>query len=177
MTRRDDTLLIRDETGGDVDAIGDVHRAAFADHPFSRQTEHLIVQALRQAGALTLSLVAVLDGRVVGHVAFSPAGVGDTDGDAQPGWYLLGPVGVLPGLQRQGMGSRLVREGLARLERLSARGCILVGDPAYYARFGFRTHAGLVMDGIPPEVILAKPFTGTVPRARVTHHPAFAAGQ
>lgn len=102
-------MTIRPETPQDRDAIEKVHLAAFANHPYSRQTEHLIVNALRAARALTVSFVAEVDGEVAGHIAFSPARIDGHD----CGWYVLGPVGVLPERQRQGIGKALIREGLA----------------------------------------------------------------
>lgn len=126
-------IIIRDETPEDVRAIGEVTVAAFKTLEVSNQTEQFIIDALRSAGALSVSLVAELDGRVVGHIAFSPI----TLSDGSTGWYGLGPVAVLPELQRQGIGTSLIREGLARLRALGGRGCCLVGHPDYYRRFGF----------------------------------------
>lgn len=103
-------ILIRSETAADIDAITEVTVAAFQTLEISNRTEQFIVAALRAAGALTLSLVAELDGRVVGHVAFSPV----TILDGTPDWYGLGPVSVLPACQRQGIGKALIREGLSR---------------------------------------------------------------
>lgn len=122
-------MLIRTETSHDYDRITEIHIAAFRTHPFSKQTEHLIVQHLRKAGALTLSLVAEIDGTVLGHVAFSPVTIGGIDW----GWFALGPIGVDPGSQGRGIGSSLVKAGLERLQELGAQGCVLVGDPGYYA--------------------------------------------
>lgn len=163
--------IIRDERASDAEAIRDVTIAAFRDHPWSRHTEQFIVHGLRSAGALAVSLVAELDGSIVGHLALSPVAMSD----GTPDWYGLGPVAVLPAYQRRGIGRALISEGLARLRKLGARGCVLVGDPGYYARFGFRNHPALVHEGVPQEVFLALPFDGRVPRGRVTFHPAFQA--
>lgn len=164
-------MNIREEKESDIGAITQVTIAAFRDHPFSRQTEHFIIQALRKAGALTLSLVAEIEGRIVGHAAFSPV----TMSDGTPGWYGLGPISVLPARQREGIGNALMAEGLSRLKALGAQGCALVGDPHYYTRFGFRNHAALVHEGVPPEVFLVLPFNSHVPEAQVVFHPAFQA--
>jgi len=164
-------VLIREERASDAGPIAEVTAAAFRDHPFSRQTEPFIIRGLRDAGALALSLVAQDGERVVGHVAFSPVAMSD----GTTGWYGLGPVSVLPEHQGQGIGQVLIREGLARLKARGARGCVLVGDPAYYRRFGFRSPTGLVHEGVPPEVFLALPFDGPVPHGEVTFHPAFRA--
>lgn len=165
-------VLIRMEQPRDAEAIEQVHLAAFASHAYSRQTEHLIVNALRAAGALAVSLVAEEDGQVIGHIAFSTALINGQD----CGWQLLGPVGVLPAHQRQGVGSRLVREGLAAIRRLGARGCVLVGEPAYYCRFGFSQLPSLEMPGVPSEYLLGLSFDGHLPEGTVAHHPAFLVG-
>ncbi|OIO02295.1 MAG: GNAT family N-acetyltransferase [Desulfovibrionaceae bacterium CG1_02_65_16] len=172
-------MLIRPEIPADIAAIREINLAAFADHPYSRQTEHLIVEALRAAGALVVSLVAQEDGasrsvvgRVVGHIAFSRAAIDDSD----KGWFLLGPVAVLPGLQRRGIGSALVRAGLDELRGLGAQGCVLVGDAAFYARFGFRQARGLTYPGVPQEFVLCLPLAGDEPEGEVGHHAAFEAG-
>ncbi len=164
-------ILIRNETPADAQAITDLTVAAFATLEISSHTEQFIVQALRAAQALTLSLVAELDGRVVGHIAFSPV----TLADGTPGWYGLGPVSVLPAHQRQGIGGALIREGLARLQALGARGCCLGGHPDYYPRFGFGHPPGLGLDGVPPEAFFALSFDGRFPQGCVTFHDAFQA--
>lgn len=164
-------VVIRDETAADADAITRVTVAAFATLAISAHTEQHIIRALRQAGALTLSLVAEQDGRVVGHVAFSPVQISD----GSPHWLGLGPVSVLPELHRQGIGSALIRTGLDRLKARGAQGCALVGDPGYYRRFGFRNIAGLVYEGIPPQYFLALPFGKQVPQGMVRFHQAFGA--
>jgi putative acetyltransferase len=162
-------MIVRPEAAADVDAITEVTEAAFEGHPYSAGTEQFIVLALRRAGALTISLVAELDGRVVGHVAFSPVSISD----GSTGWHGLGPVSVLPELQRQGIGKALIVEGLARLSGLGARGCVLVGDPRYYERFGFRHHADLVYPGAPADVFLVLRFGDAVPRGEVHFHEGF----
>jgi putative acetyltransferase len=162
-------MVIRPESAGDYEAIRNILIAAFADHPYSRQTEHLIVEALRGAGAMTVALVAEIDGKVAGHIAFSAAPIGGKD----CGWFLLGPVAVWPEHQRQGIGSRLVEEGLKAIQALGAKGCVLVGDPAFYERLGFRNLPGLTMKGIPPRNILSLPMAEPIPQGPVTHHPAF----
>lgn len=164
-------VVIRDEAHADARAIADVTAAAFRPLAISRHTEQFIINALRAANALTVSLVAEVDGRVVGHVAFSPV----TISDGTTGWYGLGPVSVLPQYQRRGIGQALIRQGLSRLERLQARGCCLVGHPGYYRRFGFGNVAGLVHEGVPPEVFFVLSFDGHVPQGTVTFHEAFKA--
>jgi len=166
-----DEMLIREETPADVDSIAVVTEAAFRTLAISNHTEHFIISALRAADALTISLVAEVAGRVVGHIAFSPV----TLSDGTPDWYGLGPVSVLPELQRRGIGAALIEEGLLRLKTLAARGCLLVGHPGYYTRFGFSNVEGLGLDGIPPEVFFALPLDGRIPQGTVEFHPAFKA--
>lgn len=162
-------IVIRNETEADAGAITDVTIAAFNTLEISDHTEQFIVEGLRAAGALTVSLVAELDGRIVGHIAFSPVTMSDGTSD----WYGLGPVSVLPEYQRQGIGKALVREGLSRLKGLNARGCCLVGHPDYYRKFGFENTPGLAHEGVPPEVFLTLSFDGHIPRGTVTFHAAF----
>lgn len=164
-------LTIRSETAADAAAITEVTIAAFKTLEVSDHTEQFIVSALRAAKALALSLVAEMDGRVVGHIAFSPVVLSDGTRD----WYGLGPVSVLPEYQRQGIGKALIQEGLARLKGMRARGCCLVGHPEYYRKFGFRNLPGLVLEGVPPEFFFALPFDGPTPQGTVTFHEAFKA--
>lgn len=93
-------VLIRNETDTDVSAITEVTVAAFKTFDVSNHTEQFIIEALRTAGALTISLVAEMGGRVVGHIAFSPLKLSD----GTQNWYGLGPVSVVPEYQRQGIG-------------------------------------------------------------------------
>ena len=162
-------IVIRNETDADVSAITEVTVEAFKTLEISRHTEQFIIEALRAAKALTVSLVAELDGRVVGHIAFSPVTISDGTQD----WYGLGPVSVLPKYQRQGIGKALIREGLSRLKIMQARGCCLVGHPEYYKKFGFDNSPELVHEGVPPEVFLALSFDGRIPRGTVTFHEGF----
>jgi len=164
-------ILIRDEASDDADVIGEVTVAAFASLEISQHTEQFIVAALRAAGALTVSLVAELKGRVVGHIAFSPVRISD----GSPNWYGLGPVSVLPEYQRRGIGGALIREGLSRLKALGAGGCCLVGHPGYYGRFGFQNVHGLVHEGVPEEVFFALLLDGRMPQGSVEFHEAFRA--
>lgn len=128
------SVSIRPETPADFAGIRQLTDTAFAPMSFSDGTEGACIEELRADGDLTISLVAeTAPGQLVGHVAFSPATVG---GDAT-GWYGLGPVAVLPDQQRSGIGSALINEGLARLRAAGAKGCVLIGNPTYYVRFGF----------------------------------------
>ena len=130
-------MILRKETAADVEAITEVTTAAFRNHPISNHTEQLIIKALRDANALTISLVAEIDGRIVGHIAFSPVIISDGTKD----WYGLGPVSVSPDYQKQGIGKSLVNEGLSLLKNMGGKGCALVRDPNYYKRFGFKNYS------------------------------------
>ena len=164
-------IVIKDETNADVDSITEVTAAAFKTLEISNNTEQFIIIALRAAKALTVSLVAELYGRVIGHVAFSPVAMSD----GTPHWYGLGPVSVLPVYHRQGVGTALIQEGLSRLKKLNAAGCCVVGHPGYYRKFGFENVAGLRLDGVPPEVFFALSFDGNIPQGTVEFHEAFKA--
>jgi putative acetyltransferase len=164
-------IVIRHETAADVSAIAEVTVAAFKTLAISNHTEQFIIAALRAANALTVSLVAELNGCVVGHVAFSHV----TISDGTQNWYGLGPVSVLPEYQRQGIGKALIQKGLSILKGLNAQGCCLVGDPEYYRRFGFRNISGLIHEGVPQKVFLALPLGGHTPRGIVVFHDGFKA--
>ena len=164
-------IVIRNETPEDGCEITEVTIAAFDTLAISDHTEHFVIEALRAAHALVISLVAEVDGRVLGHIAFSPVTISDGAHD----WYGLGPVSVLPEHQRKGIGTALIEEGLSRLRELGARGCCLVGHPGYYGRFGFENPPGLGCEGVPPEVFFAMSFDGHVPQGSVSFHEAFLA--
>ena len=155
----------------DAAVITEVTVAAFKTLEISNHTEQFIIEALRGAKALTLSLVAEADGRVVGHIAFSPVAISDGTQD----WYGLGPVSVLPEYQRRGIGKALIQQGLSRLKDLNAKGCCLVGHPHYYSKLGFENVAGLVYQGVPPEVFFALSFDGRFPQGNVQFHEGFKA--
>ncbi len=164
-------MIIRNEIESDVEIISEVTKRAFENHPYSHQTEQFIISALRASHALTLSLVAEVGGKVVGHIAFSPV----TISDGSQNWYGLGPVSVLPEFQRQGIGKSLIHEGLSLLKSLGAKGCVLVGDPKYYERFGFSNFPDLILDGVPQKYFLALPFDTNKAQGAVLFHQGFSA--
>ena len=164
-------MLIRDETAGDAPVIGRLVTEALLLLAQSTGTEARIVEALRAEGALALSLVAEDAGEVIGYLAASAARI-----ETQGGWGLIGPLVVAPSRHRQGIGTALMAEALRRL-RTTCRGAALVGDPAYYGRFGFRAFPGLGVAGCPPEVVQALPFDGVAPCGELIHHPAFGLDQ
>lgn len=164
-------VTIREEKAGDIDAIAAVTIAAFKTLEISSHTEQYIIAALRAANALTISLVAELEGLVIGHIAFSPVSISD----GTPSWFGLGPVSVAPEHQRQGVGKALILEGLSRLKDMNAQGCCLVGHPDYYRQFGFAAARELVVENVPPEVFFALSFDGHMPHGTVTFHEGFKA--
>ncbi|TLP69747.1 N-acetyltransferase [Pseudomonas nitroreducens] len=162
---------IRPERPEDLPVIREVTTAAFAVAEHSSGTEAAIVDALRAGGVLSVSLVATVESAVVGHVAFSPVTV---DG-ADLGWYGLGPVSVRPDLHGRGIGVALVRAGLERLKALDAKGCVVLGDPAYYPRFGFRQDPAIQYAGVPPEYFMALSLDGSKAAGQVAYHSGFSA--
>jgi putative acetyltransferase len=164
-------MIIRKETRADIEVITEITKLAFENHPYSRNTEQFIIDALRAANALTISLVAEIDGKLVGHIAFSPV----TFSDGSKNWYGLGPISIRPACQKQGIGTKLVNEGLNLLKDLGAEGCVLVGDPKYYIRFGFKSPNELKHEGAPQENFLALPFCNRIPKGTVQFHRAFSA--
>lgn len=168
--------LIRNEdpSAGDTRQIHLLTKHAFQNAPHTDHTdhtEHFIVGALRRAGALTISQVAIANKAVIGHVAISPVSISD----GSTGWLGLGPISVLPEFQGQGVGSKLMRSSLYALQETGAAGCVVLGDPAYYGRFGFNVVGGLVFPGVPAEYFQALSFNGTFPTGEVTYHEAFSA--
>jgi putative acetyltransferase len=165
-------LVIRDDRPGDAPAIRAITLAAFEGKPYSDQTEAAIVDALRAAGAMAVSLVAEDRGEIVGHVAFSAISI---DGSPVPGWFGVGPVSVRPDRQGNGIGSALMRAGIDRLKAAGAKGCVLEGDPAYYRRFGFERARTLSYPEGAAEYFQVLELTSAEPSGVVTFHPAFAA--
>ena len=165
-------ISLREETPADIAAIHAVTAAAFRDTPHASGTEANIVDALRRAGALSLSIVALDGDEIVGHVAFSPAKAGDES----TRWFTLGPVSVLPGRQRSGIGSSLIRTGLDRLRRDGEAGCILVGDPGYYRRFGFESAPAQSPSPDYAPYFMALAFKAALPAGTMGFHPAFDEG-
>ena len=143
-------IAIREERPEDVDAIRAVN-----DQAFGQPQEGRLVDALRANGAVLLSRVATLNGRVVGHILYSPVTVGGNG--AQVIGAGLGPMAVLPAFQRQGIGSRLVAAGNQHLRESGCPFIVVLGHPDYYPRFGFRPASGYAIDcpwHVPDEVFM-----------------------
>ena len=152
-------IHIRAEQPGDEIAIANLNDAAFGQFDESR-----LIDAIRQARHSTLSLVAVEGERIVGHILFTPVTVDS------PGLSIsalgLGPMAVLPELQRRGIGSKLVEAGLGECRRNGCQAVVVVGHPEFYPRFGFRPGASYGLRcqfAVPDEVFMvAELTTGTL---------------
>jgi predicted N-acetyltransferase YhbS len=164
-------MHIRDERPGDAQTIYDITKAAFTPMPYSAGDEQDLIDALRADGALAVSLVAERDAEIVGHIAFSRVKIDGQFGN----WFDLGPVSVKPGLQSIGIGSALIREGIKRIDAMNADGCVLLGYPSYYGRFGFTHDPDLTYLGEVNPNFQQLTIRGETPKGDVSYHPAFAA--
>jgi putative acetyltransferase len=121
---------IRRECPADFPSILEVNRQAF-----QADEEGRLVDCLRDGGFARLSLVAILDDQVVGHILFSDLRIETNRGTIQA--LSLAPLAIMPAYQRRGIGSMLVREGLRTAEHSGDRIVVVLGNPAFYERFGF----------------------------------------
>jgi putative acetyltransferase len=164
---------IREELPRDRAAVRAVNEAAFG-----QAAEANLVESIHDAAAVIASLVAVAGGVIVGHILFSPVDVERTGGRRLAG---LAPMAVAPAYQKQGLGSRLVRDGLARCAEAGYDGVVVVGHPSYYPRFGFApaVRAGLSCEyDVPPEAFMSVALPGRSLEGvsgLVRYHPAFQA--
>jgi putative acetyltransferase len=165
-------IVIRQETPADILAVQAVNEAAF-----ETGAEAALVDALRENGKFTLSLVAVVEGEVVGHVLF-------TDIEMEPGGAearILGlaPMAVRPDMQRRGIGGALVRRGLEDCRELGYRGVVVLGHPAFYSRFSFTPasrHGIICIYDAPDEAFMALALGDVyLPKGRALYQPEFAA--
>jgi putative acetyltransferase len=123
-------IMVREEQSEDIPVIREVNKRAFG-----QPQEADLVDRLRQNCHDLLSLVAVAENQVVGHILFSPATIGSEGGTIQG--MGLAPMAVLPEYQRHGVGAELIRAGIRRLESRACPFVIVLGHAAYYPRFGF----------------------------------------
>lgn len=161
--------MIRDEFPSDIPEIRRITQLAFSKVPYASGDEQDVIDRLRDASALSYSIVAAEENRVIGHVAFSPAILSSS----AVGWFALGPVSVLPELQGQGIGANLIRAGLQRLEASGAHGCILTGNPSYYRRFGFLPAPEHCPECEPAEYFMMKQFNSETVAGQFAFHEAF----
>jgi predicted N-acetyltransferase YhbS len=163
------SITLRDESAADIEAIDEIARKAFLPLAHSSHAEEFMIRALRRAKMLSISLVAEIDTRPVGHIAFSPVDISD----GSNGWFGLGPLSVSPEFQRRGIGQALVKRGLEILRDRKASGCVVFGDPNYYGRFGFSRNPDIIFEGAPAKLFLALRFSDSPTRGKVTYHEAF----
>lgn len=160
---------IRREEPSDIGAIDQVTKSAFASAAYSSGTESFIIKALRANGQLTVSLVAEEEGVLIGHIAISPV----TISSGSEGWFGLGPVSVIPPKQGSGVGSHLIRAAIEALRELHAAGSVVLGEPSYYGRFGFRSDARLKYLHAPAEYFQVQSFTREIPEGTVEYDDSF----
>lgn len=163
------TLALRPERAGEEAAIHALTARAFAGHPHSDGAEPHVIDRLRAAGDLVLSLVALEDDAIVGQVTYSRAILAD----GSQGWMALGPIAVEPARHGQGIGRALIERGEAEMRALGAKGIVLLGDPAIYRRFGFRQHTPMQLPGELGEFLQVLSFGDPIPAAQVSFAPAF----
>jgi putative acetyltransferase len=165
---------IRPEIAPDIAGIGAVHRAAFR-----RKDETRLVDRLRKWPGFdpNLSLVALHGAEIVGHILFSPVAIESKDVSTPA--MALGPLAVVPPWQRKGVGSQLMRRGLAACREAGHRFIVVIGHPRYYPRFGFVMAEPLGIEcpfPVPPETFMfldLTPEKGSLPRGRVQYPAPF----
>lgn len=163
------TLTIRPERREDHQAIHDVTQRAFAQVPYADGDEQLLPDRFRRHGALACCLVAEQNGEVVGQVTLTHARAAD----GSPGWFTLGPIAVDPPCQSQGIGGQLINAAIIWMRGQQGSGCILLGNPAYYSRFGWQPCPGLAPEGIPADYFQVLPFGMVEPMAVFAFDPLF----
>ncbi|ART81824.1 GNAT family N-acetyltransferase [Oceanisphaera profunda] len=162
-------LICRTERPGDGDEIDELVCAAFG-----REQEGDLVWALREQGAISMSQVAEYEDAIIGHLLMSPILIEGED----TGWLALAPISVWPECQRQGIASALIIAALDCANELDWAGVVLLGDPEFYGRFGFKPAQDLGLSlkseaASTGEILLAMAFKPPVAKGRVTYHPAF----
>ncbi len=165
------TWIIRPEQSGDEPAIHDLVKRAFAPMPFSEGDEQDLVDVLRAAGDLVLSLVTADGaGAIIGHIGFSPV----TVDHASCGWFQMAPVSVSPEVQFTGIGSALIHAGIAEMAQRGAHGIAVVGNPVYYERFGFAVIPGLApLSDHDSPYFRAQVLAGAAPQGTLRYAAAF----
>ena len=160
-------LICRTERPGDGDEIDELVCAAFG-----REQEGDLVWALREQGAISLSQVAEYDDAIIGHLLMSPVLIEGED----IGWLALAPVSVWPECQNQGIASALITAALDCANELDWAGVVLLGNPEFYSRFGFKpaSEFGLEYESATTgEQFMAMALKAQPVSGRVTYHPLF----
>lgn len=165
---------VREADHGDEAFIEVVVERAFAKEALASGREAEIVRELRAKRRVRMIMVAEDGpGQLVGVLVLSPVRMENQ----ATGWFGLGPVAVVPEWQRRGVGSAMIGATMATLHMEHANGCVVLGEPKFYERFGFRRLPNLTLPGTPEGYFLALPFDGTTPEGRVRYHAAFGAGE
>lgn len=162
-------VVIKSEAADDQEAIYRVTVDAFRGRPYAGGNEQDLVNRLRELDQLSVSLVAMEEDQLIGHVAFSPVSLSDGSGP----WFGLGPVSVSPARQGRGVGGQLIQSGLDEIASRGALGCVLTGDPAYYQRFGFELAPENVPKSEPAEYFQLKLLSAGKAGGTFAFHPAF----
>jgi putative acetyltransferase len=145
------SIQVRREQPGDEAAIAHVNEAAFGQSGEAR-----LVHAIRQAGHPAISLVATTGAKIAGHIFFTPVDIESIQPAVTA--FGLGPMAVLPELQRRGIGSRLVEAGLRECAEVGCEIVVVIGHPEFYPRFGFRparTYGLRSQFAVPDEAFMA----------------------
>jgi len=162
-------LTIRPEKPEDREAIWQLTKDAFTGRPYAGGDEQDVIDRLRAAGALAVSLVAMDGDTLVGQASFSPAEISSDEGT----WFALGPISVAPDRQGRGIGGKLIEAGVEAIRKMGASGCILTGDPNYYSRHGFVLAPDHCPANEPAEFFMLRPITEQAARGHFAFHPAF----
>lgn len=171
-------IEIRDEKPGDESAIREVTEQAFEGSEFGYNGEAGLIDELRSQNAATISLVAEVSDQIVGHILFSPATIERKDGLSKG--FGLAPMSVLPEFQKQGIGSRLIKDGLEIVSESDCDFVIVLGHPEYYPKFGFApasaSNVVCEFEGIPDEAFMIRWFkqpASVDERVAAKYHPVF----
>ncbi|EJO3996525.1 N-acetyltransferase [Vibrio vulnificus] len=162
-------MNIRNECSNDYAQIEEITKLAFLGKPYSSGTEQYLAEKLRANDALVLSLVVEDAGAVVGHLALSPIKINGFNGS----YFGLGPLAVSPSAQGKGYGTALLKSALEFLSANGAKCCVLVGDPNYYSRVGFKVESELTYQGAPAEYFQSIRFTEDKLAGEVEFHETF----
>jgi putative acetyltransferase len=164
-------MIIRVESETDIDGVRALNTAAF-----ETSAEAKLVDILRAQAHPIISLVSEVDGIIVGHILFSPVTL---EGDADLLIMGLGPMAAAPTHQRKGIGTALVREGLAHCRQAGAQAVVVLGHPTYYPRFGFKPSSTFGIRStydVPEDVFMVMELHPHALRGKnglVRYHPAF----